>query len=169
MIIWTKEFETGSEKLDQQHRLLIDNINTLEELLETTDFTREDATSGVHLVDFIESYSNFHFKGEEHCMGCNRCPDHSLNQQEHEQFSGFIRDFKSLYKVEGFNKPHLRELHQVMRSWISVHILKIDTRLKPYIQKRQSGLTEMQTESPGTKSDPPALVEEESPNQGLRA
>src|ERR1017187_4218414 len=41
MITWTKEFETGSAKLDQQHRLLIDNINLLKEQLGHTNPTRE--------------------------------------------------------------------------------------------------------------------------------
>jgi hemerythrin len=58
MIIWTKAFEAGSAKLDQQHKVLIDNINLLEEQLQTPNPTREDAESAVHLVDYLEAYAN---------------------------------------------------------------------------------------------------------------
>src|ERR1017187_8832912 len=68
MILWTKQFETGSAKLDQQHRLLIDNINLLEEQLHITNPGREELEFAVHLVDYLEAYANIHFKGEEKCM-----------------------------------------------------------------------------------------------------
>jgi len=62
MILWVKEFETGIEKLDQQHRLLVDNINMLEEQLPTTNPTREELEFTVHLVDYLDAYANIHYK-----------------------------------------------------------------------------------------------------------
>ena len=138
MLIWQKEFETGSATLDKQHRLLIDNINVLEELLNTTNPTTSDVMFMVHLVDYLEGYANFHFKGEEQCMESYRCPVHALNQQEHGRFRGFIRDYKRLCKIEGFKVELLRNLHKVVSTWITEHILKIDTQLKPCIQKQQA-------------------------------
>jgi len=103
MIIWTKEFETGSAKLDQQHRVLIDNINLLEEQMQNPNPTREEAASAVRLVDYLEAYANIHFEDEEQCMDSYHCPVHGLNKQEHERFRGFIRDYKTLlsHRVEG--------------------------------------------------------------------
>jgi hemerythrin len=133
MIFWTKEFETGSAKLDQQHRVLIDNINLLEEQLQNPKPTREETESTVRLVDYLEAYANIHFKGEEQCMESYRCPAHAKNQQEHERFRGFIRNYKRLCEMEGFKVELLRNLHEVIRLWISEHILKIDTQLRPCI------------------------------------
>jgi hemerythrin len=135
MIIWTKDFETGSEKLDQQHQLLIDNINLLEEQLHTTNPTREELAFAIQLVDYLEAYSNIHFKGEEKCMESYQCPAHAENRQEHERFRSFIRDYKRLCEIEGFKVELLRNLHGVMGTWIKDHILKIDTQLKPCIPK----------------------------------
>jgi hemerythrin len=39
-----------------------------------------------------------------------------------------------LCEIEGFKVELLRNLHELMSSWIEQHILKIDTRLKPCIQ-----------------------------------
>lgn len=146
MILWTKEFSTGSAKLDQQHRMLIDNINLLDEQLHTTNPSREELEFTVHLVDYLEAYANIHFKGEEKCMESYRCPAHAHNQQEHERFRGFIRDYKRLCEAEGFRVELLRNLHEVMRSWIVEHILKVDTQLRscipPDLQPDSSALPE---------------------------
>ena len=133
MILWTKHFETGSAKLDGQHRVLIDNINHLEEQLHTTNPTKEELAFAVHLVDYLEAYANIHFMGEENCMQSYRCPAHEKNQQEHERFRGFIHDYKQQCEAQGFNVELLRKLHQVMREWIEDHILKVDTLLRPCI------------------------------------
>jgi len=135
MIIWTKEFETGSAKLDQQHQVLIDNINLLEEQLQNPKPTREEAESAVRLVDYLEAYATIHFKDEEQCMESYRCPAHAQNQQTHERLRGFIRNYKRLCELEGFKVELLRNLHEVFRLWVEEHILKIDTQLKPCIQK----------------------------------
>jgi hemerythrin len=133
MLIWTKDFETGYPQLDRQHRLLIDHINLLAEQLHTTNPTPEELEFAIHLVDYLEAYANIHFKTEEHCMEIHRCPAHAQNRQEHEHFRGFIRDYKRLCELQGFNPQLLRNLHNVMSSWIREHILKIDTQLKPCV------------------------------------
>lgn len=133
MLIWQKDFETGSVKLDKQHQVLMKNINLLEDLLNTTNPSLKDVKFMVHLVDYLEGYADFHFNSEEDCMDSHRCPVHGLNKQEHERFRGFIRDYKALCKLEGFKPELLRNLHAVMSKWITEHILKIDTQLKPCI------------------------------------
>ena len=133
MILWTKQFETGSAKLDRQHRLLIDNINLLKEQLGHTNPTREELEFAIHLVEYLEAYANLHFKGEEKCMAIYQCPAHAQNQEEHERFRGFIHDYKRLCEIEGFKVELLRNLHGVIRTWIQEHILKVDTQLRPCI------------------------------------
>ena len=135
MIIWTKEFETGSAMLDQQHQVLIDHINLLEEQLLKPNPAREEARSAVHLVDYLEAYANTHFSDEEQCMERFRCPAHAQNQQAHEKLRGYIRHYKRLCEIEGFKVELLRNLHEVFRLWIDDHILKIDTQLKPCIKQ----------------------------------
>ena len=138
MIEWTKEFETGSAKLDQQHRLLIDNINLLKDLLDTQNLGRQEAEFSVFLIDYLGAYADLHFKGEERCMEAYRCPVAATNQQEHQRFRGFIKNYKRACEIEGFKVELLRNLHEAMREWIVQHILKIDTQLKPCIQKQQA-------------------------------
>ena len=139
MLLWTKQFETGSVKLDLQHRLLIDNINLLGEELQNPDPTGEEAQHAARLLEYLEAYANIHFKVEEKCMERYRCPAHAKNQQEHERFREFIRNYKKLCELEGFKVELLKNLHGVIRSWIEEHILKIDTQLRPCIPPALQG------------------------------
>jgi hemerythrin len=114
---------------------LIDYINLLEENLQTTNPGMAQLEFMVHLVEYLEAYAQVHFEREEKCMESFRCPAHAENQQQHERFRGFIRDYKSRFELQGFKVELLRALHEAIVSWITGHILKIDTQLKPCIQK----------------------------------
>ncbi|MGB7768001.1 MAG: bacteriohemerythrin [Verrucomicrobiia bacterium] len=134
MILWTEQFVTGSSTIDQQHRMLINNINHLESMLTETNPSREECEFLVHLVDFLESYAGTHFQFEEHCMEKHRCPAHAQNKQAHEKFLKFIHQFKERYEREGLRLDVLRSLHQFLSSWIEEHILQVDTQLRPCIK-----------------------------------
>ena len=135
MIIWTKAYETGSAALDEQHRTLIDHINLLGQQAHLTNPTRQQMEYAVHLVDYLETYANIHFAGEEQCMESHRCPAHAENRQAHELFRGFIRDYKRQCAAKGFQAEPISRLHQAMQKWIQEHILKVDTQLRPCLQK----------------------------------
>jgi len=134
MIIWTEQFATGSGALDQQHRVLINNLNLLESMLTETNPSREQGEFLIHLVDFLESYARTHFSFEEQCMEKYRCPAHARNKLEHEQFMEFLREFKERCRAEGLRVDVLQGLYQRLGSWVEEHILKVDTRLKPCIR-----------------------------------
>lgn len=134
MVIWTEQFATGSDAIDQQHRTLINNINHLESMLTDTNPTREEGEFLIHLVDFLELYANTHFEFEERCMESYRCPAHAKNKQAHAQFLKFLHQFKERYKAEGLRLDVLRSLHQTLSSWIQEHILHVDTQLRPCIK-----------------------------------
>lgn len=135
MVLWTEQFATGSETIDQQHRMLINNINHLESMLTDTNPSREECEFLVHLVDFLESYAAMHFKFEEQCMESYRCPAYAKNKQGHEWFLKFLQEFKERCKKEGLRPDVLRNLHQTLSAWIQEHILQVDTQLRSCTKK----------------------------------
>ncbi len=134
MVIWTEQFASGSDEIDQQHRMLIKNINHLEGMLNGANLTREEGEFLVHLVDFLESYAGTHFRFEEGCMERYRCPAHARNKFAHEQFRGFFEAYKKRFQAEGTRLDLLRQLHQELSSWIQEHLLLVDTQLRPCIK-----------------------------------
>jgi len=134
MVYWTEQFVTGSDTIDQQHRMLINNINHLETMLTDTNPSREEGEFLVRLVDFLESYAGTHFQFEEECMERYRCPAHAKNKQDHEHFLKFFHEFKERCAKEGLRQDVLRSLHQSLSSWIQEHILQVDTQLRPCLK-----------------------------------
>lgn len=135
MLQWTEQFETGQTEIDAQHKTLIDYINRLEEMSHTTNPDRAEAEFLLNLVDFVETYTEVHFKHEESCMVKFRCPSYSDNKAAHGQFLDFFRKFKHRFESEGCRPDVLKELHDFCSSWIQSHILRLDMQLKPCIEK----------------------------------
>lgn len=135
MVIWSDQFVIGSRTLDLQHRMLINNTNHLECMLTDSDLSREEVEFLIHLVDFLETYAETHFKYEEGCMERYRCPAHAQNKQAHEQFRKFFQEFNERCRTEGLHLEVLRQLHQKLSSWIQEHILVVDTQLKPCLKR----------------------------------
>ena len=134
MLAWNNDFATGLETIDKQHRMLIDHINRLEEMLETPKPTPAEIEFAHSLVQFLESYADTHFKFEENCMERYHCRAHAQNQEAHAQFMAFFGRFKEQFKAEGFQVAAFRELHQTISTWITGHILRIDTQLKACVK-----------------------------------
>jgi hemerythrin len=130
MLAWSDDFATGLETIDKQHRMLIDHINRLEEILATPQPTPAEIQFAHSLVQFLEAYADRHFRVEEQCMESYRCPAHAENQLMHAQFLEFFDRFKKQFKEDGFQVLAFQELHHAMSSWITGHILRIDTQLK---------------------------------------
>lgn len=134
MALWSEKFATGSSTIDQQHRMLIHNVNQLERMLTSTSPTSEECKLLFQLVDFLDSYAEMHFKFEEECMDSYRCPAHQKNKEEHAQFREFFRQFRIRHTTEGFRPEVLKDLHQMASSWIERHILQVDIQLKPCLK-----------------------------------
>ncbi len=134
MVHWDERFATGSSTIDQQHQMLIYNVNHLGGMLANTNPTREEFEFLIHLVDFLKSYAQTHFRFEEQCMESYRCPAHASNKQAHEKFMTFINDFYEHCKAGGLRQENLKTLHATLSRWIEEHILQIDVQLKACIK-----------------------------------
>ena len=135
MLIWTEEYSTGSPTIDGQHRQLINHVNELGRLLNKTNPSRSDIEFIIQFLEFLEDYLETHFSYEEQCMENFRCPVHGKNRQAHERFKQMYQRYKENAKHGGFRMKLLTDLHDSMSSWITDHILRVDTQLKPCFKK----------------------------------
>ena len=138
MLVWSKQFATGQETVDQQHQVLFDNVNRLEGLLEQTNFDRQEMEFILSIVNFLESYAKEHFKLEEECMDRFSCPVHQKNQEAHRHFLVAVEKYQNKCRAHGFRLEVLKELHQFMHDWLKHHIMGIDVQLKPCIAAAKS-------------------------------
>jgi len=129
VIVWNDNYGTGVKTVDDQHKLLILHINQLENLLKNQRPDSKDVSLFYTVSQFLEQYADMHFKFEEQCMESYRCPMHAKNKEQHAQFSDTIKRFNQRINAEGFNIEAFDELHRFTSSWITSHILRVDTQL----------------------------------------
>jgi hemerythrin len=135
MLLWSEKFETGHTLIDTQHKMLVSYINRLEGMSHNTNPNRQEVEFFVQLVGFMETYIDVHFKQEEECMNRYKCPAHQENKEAHRQFLVIFRKFKRHFEADGIRPAVLLELHEAGSAWIQQHILQIDMRLKPCLNR----------------------------------
>lgn len=127
MLTWKTEYETGVALVDNQHRVLFEQINKLEQLAAAP---RIDKAEIDRLLAFLGNYAASHFTYEEQCMHRFHCPAHGDNVRAHAQFIEVFTRFMADYQVQGPTPELLRRLQSTASAWIQSHILKVDLRLR---------------------------------------
>jgi hemerythrin-like metal-binding protein len=127
MLTWTEDFATGVALVDAQHKMLIEKINVMEQMLAGPPPEKAKCDA---LLSFLGSYVGTHFKFEEGCMEKAHCPAHEKNKQAHAAFLDLFGKFKVRYANEGPKPELLKALHGAAADWIKNHILSIDIQLK---------------------------------------
>lgn len=127
MLAWSEQFATGVPLVDTQHKMLIEKINQMEQLLAGPPPPKAKCDE---LLNFLGSYVGTHFKYEEGCMEKAHCPAHEKNKAAHAAFLDLFAKYKARYAVEGPKPELLKSLHGAAADWIKSHILSIDIQLK---------------------------------------
>lgn len=127
---WSSEYETGEQRVDEQHQNLFSFVNRLEAMVQGGRAGRPIREAEVeNLLIFLETYVNVHFAYEELCMTIRRCPVAQKNREAHNKFLEFFGEFSQTVQ-QGVSLDDLEELHRVLRLWLASHICNIDVKLK---------------------------------------
>jgi len=122
IIEWTPEFELGIEKVDFQHRKLIELINRLY-TARTTTWGKDNI---VNLFDGFSNYCNYHFTIEELVMkkhGYKLIIEHKEN---HDIFSRRIKLFSM--EIQNGNYAILPNVLEFLKAWLTTHIQEEDRK-----------------------------------------
>jgi hemerythrin len=128
MLSLTKDMETGVEKIDSQHRELINRINNLLAAGEKT--TSEVETKKT--IDYLGEYVVEHFSDEEELQIKSKYPKYAEHKEKH---TFFINDFSKM-KSEFAGKSNFFEfsmkLNHSLITWIVKHIKGDDAEFANY-------------------------------------
>jgi len=112
---WNDSFSVGNEKLDRQHKGLIDLVNLLDD---------EDMT-GLAL-ERLKSYVQEHFRDEEQMLEAAGYPELESQKTQHKEFEDWLAQTHQSY-VTGSGSRTLREdVQQYLTAWLTEHILNSD-------------------------------------------
>lgn len=123
-ISWESKFNTGIERIDFEHRIFLELVNSFKIALDENSSNREL----VRILNEIETYAVFHFTSEENCMQAIGYPDYKQHQILHLE----LLDQFNLAKYEevGFAK-----FYQFIKDWFISHTIYEDIKIKEYIEK----------------------------------
>ncbi|WP_456403125.1 bacteriohemerythrin [Persephonella sp.] len=130
LIEWNKELELGIPEIDEQHKKLVDMLNSFYTELEQ-GHKREAAE---HFLKELEDYLIYHLEFEEKFMEEIGFPDLENHKRTHEMFKKLYLEEKERY-LKGDEKA-IREIIAFAFSWLFSHIMKTDKKYAKYLKEK---------------------------------
>jgi len=132
-IEWRDDYSTGVQALDDQHRQLVEILNSLE------DAVRRDR--GRRVVDAILNallgYTQEHFAFEEQALARAGFAEFADHQRRNRQWIREIEKFHHEHLTAG--GPLSAEFRRALRSWLSEHLAQGDRAYRTALAGRPAG------------------------------
>jgi hemerythrin len=129
---WRNEYSVGAKDIDDQHRNLLDTINTL---LEEQSDKYEESKFSPALFTLIH-YAYTHFATEEQYLLHVHFPDLNNHILEHIDF--IMKTLDLALKVKNSNDESRLELLEYLTGWYSSHVLGTDRKYIPFLASKES-------------------------------
>lgn len=124
IISWESKFNTGIERIDFEHRIFLELVNSFKTALDRTH-NREDL---VRILTEIETYAVFHFTSEENCMYFTGYPDYKNHQILH-------FDLLEEFNLAKYEKLDFSKFYDFIKDWFINHTIYEDMKFKEYIKE----------------------------------
>lgn len=128
MIIWSKDFETGVSEIDEQHKELINRLNTVV-TSGMASITKEETEK---TIKFLGDYIIKHFNDEEMLQKQWGYPKYEWHKGQHQHYVNEFKKLKSEYMQNGASAKFTLVLNKSMIDWIVKHIKSVDVELGKY-------------------------------------
>lgn len=128
IIQWTNDLAIGVGIIDDQHKKLVERINSFTSALETGDIHKcQDA------VNYFISYAIQHFGAEELIMIRNGYDEFHIHRDEHSWFIKYVADIKRSFLNHQITLEQLHEMQDFLVKWTINHIQIKDKRISEHI------------------------------------
>lgn len=131
---WNRNFETGIEKIDEQHKVLVEIVNRLAWHFASSTSELEFS----HILDELLSYAAYHFKAEEEIWAA-ALGEQDMVKNHHDGHQLF---FVQLHMFRTSDEPEekvMSDLFNYLTRWLAFHILESDRRMALTIKAVERG------------------------------
>jgi len=129
---WNPAFSINVPEMDREHQVLIQLMNSLNELW-TKGAARSELAKA--LTDLV-SYTRRHFADEEAYMLRIGYPDLTKHRMIHERLLSQLDDFAGEFRHSGKLSD---DLFVFLKTWLKAHICGIDTKYAAHEQRAKAG------------------------------
>ena len=127
---WSKYLETGNAAIDQQHKELINAVNSLLDACAKGQ-GREKIVS---TLKFLQDYTVKHFGDEEALQLKYKYPGYSTHKVYHEEFKKTIQQIVQEYQSTGATITLVAKVNNKVASWLINHIKREDAKVAAHIK-----------------------------------
>jgi len=122
ILTWSDDFSIGVEEFDEQHKVLINLINALDDAMKQ----QAEAEILINIMQKLETSTKLHFGLEESLMRVLQYPGYEKHKQEHRQLIHQLTDIKSQFDIK--EQPPNYRLIYFLKNWFLDHTLEADQR-----------------------------------------
>ncbi len=124
-MIWREEYALGIEALDKQHQGLFIAVNSLNDLLKTSN-KRRSQRACFEALKYLENYTVVHFKDEEEYQQSIGYINYAQHKRQHDAFLKTIAYTKLDLTQSDFSDVSIKRFVGVLTSWLLYHITNSD-------------------------------------------
>lgn len=122
---WSDKFLIGVDKMDDEHKVLIEKINAL-----IRDLNDSDKQKVLKSFEDLKNYTVFHFNDEEKFMESESYPDFVAHKRIHENMIAQFLGYEKLLKNDQLDK---KKFMAFLKNWLISHILGVDTQYAKHV------------------------------------
>ncbi len=147
---WRKEMAVDDALIDEDHKLLIEQVNNFEVMIRDK-VTRESIEWS---LERLKHYAVEHFRREEELQRAIQYPFYQAHAHEHrdlvKKLVGIIAHCTAVAHADEVPKV-ADETFGLLKEWLISHILHTDLRMRPYVTRMKPHLQRMAAlrDSPG--------------------
>ncbi|MDR3590203.1 MAG: bacteriohemerythrin [Negativicutes bacterium] len=128
LIKWTERLSVGVPKIDEEHKKLVEMINSLHEAMRLGNGKEVLAK----ILDECTAYVLTHFANEEKLMVQYKYPEYKDHKAVHDEF---VKKVVELRKQHDQQLLQSNQLLKVLQDWLVNHITSIDKRYGPLLME----------------------------------
>ena len=128
---WAQDMVIDNGPIDEDHRKLIDQVNTLHTA--TSQGRGQDVVA--QLLGAVIADTQEHLRREEQLMERAKFPDLERHKHGHQQFVEKLHDLQRRHQAGSITVAS--QLSTLLRDWLSLHIRRGDKELQRFLQKQQ--------------------------------
>ena len=133
--IWDSSLESGYDKVDNQHKQLVEALNSL---IEASESGKGDKAV-LKTLDFLTSYAIKHFADEEKLQKDYNYPDYVSHKRIHDGFKATVKELVDRVMDEGPSEALVGEVSEKVGAWLLNHIKGDDFRMAAFVKAADKG------------------------------
>lgn len=130
-MLWKKEYTTGIKEIDEQHRKIINIINSYKKCISNKNINIYYKIGSV--LSFLTNYTSYHFDTEEEFLRSIKYPELEKQISMHRSFIQKLK--KVLIKLKNKQSYTPIEFYYFLMNWLNNHIINEDMKIASYVKQ----------------------------------